>query len=125
MTWMPMPKLTLPQIVLVVMTCASLCSGPRTAFWCTLAVNDGSSASLNFSAIAVGANTDVSGEYGFGNGGTTGLLDHFVSASTASVTPFGGANRDGSVALDGPQGGLVANPLPIGLGPFRMSGSPH
>ena len=75
-----------------------------------------SSASLNFSVINVGADADVSGEYGFGNGGSTGLLDNFVSANTANTTPFGGANLNGPLSLNGPQSGLVANPLPIGLG---------
>ena len=74
-----------------------------------------SSASLNFSLIDVVADTDVSGEYGFGNGGATGLLDNFISGNTANTTPFGGTNLDGPVDLDGPQGGLVANPLPISL----------
>ena len=75
-----------------------------------------SSASLNFSISNVGANADVSGEYGFGNGGSTGLFDNFISGNSAGITPFGGANLDGPVSLNGPQAGLVANPLPIGLG---------
>lgn len=66
------------------------------------------SASVNFSIANVGANADVSGEYGFGNGGATGLLDNFVSGNTAGATPFGGANLDGPVSLNGPQGGLVS-----------------
>ncbi len=76
------------------------------------------SASVNFSVLNVGANADVSGEWGFGNGGTTGFELHpnFISAMTAGVTPFGGANLDGRTELDGPQGGLVASPAVVSLG---------
>ncbi len=75
-----------------------------------------SSASVNFSVAEVGANADVSGEYGFGNGGTTGLHANFVSGNTAGATPFGGANLDGPIELNGPQGGLIANPAVVSLG---------
>lgn len=74
-----------------------------------------SSASLNFSVTVV-PDMVISGEYGFGNAGATGLLTNFVSSNTANATPFGGANLDGPPVLDGPQAGLAANPLPIGLG---------
>lgn len=76
------------------------------------------SSSINFSVLNVGPNADVSGEWGFGNGGTTGFEFHpnFISAMTAGVTPFGGANLDGRTELDGPQGGLVANPMVVSLG---------
>ena len=74
------------------------------------------SESLSFSVIDVGANADVSGEFGFGNSGATGLFDNFISGNTANATPFGGANLDGPAGLNGPQAGLVANTLPIGLG---------
>lgn len=75
-----------------------------------------SSASVNFSIANVGANADVSGEYGFGNMDGTGALTNFVSSNTAVATPFGGANLDGPVAIDGPQAGLVANPILVPLG---------
>lgn len=71
------------------------------------------SQSLNFDVMNVGASADVSGEWGFGNGGTTNLPPNFVSAMTAGATPFGGANLDGPVDLNGPQGGLVPSPQPI------------
>ncbi len=74
------------------------------------------SASVNFSITNVGASADVSGEFGYGNGGATGLLPNFVSGNTAGVTPFGGANLDGPVNLNGPQAGLVANPNVVSLG---------
>ena len=74
------------------------------------------SRSLNFNIQNVGPNEDVSGEWGYGNMDGTGLLTNFISANTAQVTPFGGLNLDGPVNIDGPQGGLVADPLLIPLG---------
>lgn len=74
------------------------------------------SASVNFDVTPVGSNAIVSGEYGYGNSGTTGLFNNFFSSNTAGATPFGGANLDGPVQLDGPQGGLVANPALVPLG---------
>lgn len=57
-----------------------------------------------------GAGFDVSGEWG----ATVGAFDpgdgfnyHFASANEAHVTQFSGANRDGPVGLNGPQGGVV------------------
>jgi PEP-CTERM motif len=75
-----------------------------------------SSASLNFSITNVVANADVSGEFGYGNMDGTGALTNFVSSNTAAATAFGGANLDGTPNIDGPQGGLVANPAVIPLG---------
>lgn len=72
------------------------------------------SASQNFSLGDLGAGTDVSGEYGFGNGGTTGLFDNFVSTNIAGATPFGGLNRDGPAVLNGPQGGLTNGLIALG-----------
>jgi hypothetical protein len=58
----------------------------------------------------------VSGEWGFGNMDGSGALPNFVSANAAQATPFGGSNLDGPVNLDGPQGGLVADPPLVSLG---------
>lgn len=74
------------------------------------------SSSLNFSISNVGPNADVSGEFGYGNMDGTGALTNFVTSNTAVATPFGGANLDGPVSIDGPQGGLVANPAIVPLG---------
>ncbi len=75
-----------------------------------------SSQTVNFSTGSYGPGTDVSGEFGFGNGGGSGQMTNFVSGNTAQATPFGGANLDGPVNLSGPQGGLIsATPIvPIG-----------
>ena len=72
--------------------------------------------SLNFSVSDVGSNADVGGEWGYGNGGESGNLQNFVSGNTAGLTLFGGANLDGPVNPDGPQAGLVANPVLVALG---------
>lgn len=74
------------------------------------------SLSLNFSILNVGANADVSGEYGYGNGDGSGALQNFFSTNTSGATPFGGANLDSTVNIDGPQAGLVANPAIVPLG---------
>jgi hypothetical protein len=77
-----------------------------------------SSASVNFDITNVGANADVSGEWTYGNMDGTGLLTNFISASISGpgTTVFGGANLDGPVDPDGPQGGLVADPILVPLG---------
>ena len=77
-----------------------------------------SSQSLEFDKIGVGPNADVSGEYGYGNEDGTGLLTNFITAEKAQAIEFGGTNLDGPGNIDGPQGGLVSNPLidPPGLG---------
>jgi MYXO-CTERM domain-containing protein len=74
------------------------------------------SSTVNFSIANVGPSGDVSGEWGYGNGGGTGILTNFVTGNTAGATPFGGANLDGPAGLDGPQGGLVADPILVALG---------
>lgn len=73
------------------------------------------SASANFDSGAYAAMADVSGEWGYG-GGQSGLLTDAISALTAGMTQFPGANLDGPDGLDGPQGGLVANPAVVSLG---------
>ncbi len=65
--------------------------------------------SLNFDAGSFAANSDVSGEWGYGNGGGTGLHQHYVSGNQAGTTAFGGPNLDGSPNLNGPQGGLISS----------------
>lgn len=75
-----------------------------------------SSSSLNFDIQNVGPDEDVSGEWGYGNMDGTGALTNFISANEAQATPFGGLNLDGPVAIDGPQAGLVANPVIVALG---------
>lgn len=74
------------------------------------------SASLNFSTGSYGPGFDVSGEWGYGNMDGTGALTNFVSANAAQGTPFGGPNLDGPDNIDGPQGGLVADPVLVALG---------
>jgi hypothetical protein len=74
------------------------------------------STSINFSSGIYGPNSDVSGEWGFGNAGTTGLSANFISTNTSHATPFGGANLDSTANLSGPQAGLVADPELVSLG---------
>lgn len=76
------------------------------------------SASVNFSILNVGANADVSGEFAYGNMDGTGLLPNFIAATIGGpmTTPFGGANLDGPVSIDGPQAGLIADPALVPLG---------
>ena len=79
--------------------------------------------SLNFSTGFYGAGADVSGEWGFGNSGATGMFDHYISANAAGTTAFGSVNLDGPSSLAGPSGGLVADPLPMSIG--GQSGIQH
>ncbi len=72
--------------------------------------------SINFDTGEYGPGTNVSGEWGYGNEDGTGALTNFISSSTPQATPFGGPNLDGPVEIDGPAGGLVANPLPVPMG---------
>lgn len=70
------------------------------------------SQSVNFYSFH-GPGSNVSGEFGFGNSGTTGFENHpnFVSSSSGgSPTRFNGPNLHGppSGSLNGPQGGLVS-----------------
>lgn len=57
----------------------------------------------------VGANDDISGEWGFGNIGSTNMYPQMISANEAHMMPFGGANLVGPVALNGPGGGVISN----------------
>ena len=75
-----------------------------------------SSMSIDFDAGAFGPGADVSGEYGYGNMDGSGALPNFFSGNTAGATPFGGPNLDGPDSIDGPQGGMVANPVLVPLG---------
>ena len=74
--------------------------------------------SINFSRVShpLGPWANVSGEWGYGNDGTTGMLPNLVSSMTAHTTPFPGANLDGPVNLNGPQGGLVPQTPLLSLG---------
>ena len=76
------------------------------------------SQSVNFDQVMsqLGPGEDVTGEYGYGNSGGSGALTNFVSAHIAHGTPFGGTNLDGPLNLSGPQGGLIANPIPMSIG---------
>ncbi len=68
--------------------------------------------------------TDISGEWGYGNSGTTGFgtLVNFVSAMEAGTTAFGGMNLGAGSELDGPQGGLTNGIVDLGgLGAVRNS----
>jgi len=74
------------------------------------------SQTINFDTGSYGPGTNVGGEWGFGNNDTSGGLMNLISANTSGATPFGGPNLDGPAGLDGPQGGLVANPPVADLG---------
>lgn len=74
------------------------------------------SQSVNFSTGFYGPGSDIGGEWGFGNNNGTGALPNMVSGNTAGITPFGGPNLDGPASLDGPQAGLVADPILVPLG---------
>lgn len=80
---------------------------------------DASDKSLNFSEVVsqLGQGDDVSSEWGYGNIGATGMLTNLVSANTSHVSPFSAMpNLDGPEGLDGPQGGIVANPAVVDIG---------
>jgi hypothetical protein len=74
--------------------------------------------SINFDNVItqLGAGDDVSGEWGYGNTGGTGMLTNIVSTNAANVTRFSGANLDGPLSLDGPQGGICTDPPQVSLG---------
>lgn len=74
------------------------------------------SETINFDTGWYGPGANVSGEWGYGNEDGTGALTNFISSNTPQATPFGGPNLDGPDEIDGPQGGLVADPLPVPLG---------
>lgn len=75
-----------------------------------------SSSSINFSITNVGPNSDVSGEYGYGNMDGTGALTNFVTATRSQATPFGGTNLTGPVNIDGPEAGLLSAIASVPLG---------
>ena len=74
------------------------------------------SSSVNFDMGFFGPLADISGEYGYGNSGGSGALQNLLTTNSAQAIPFGGPNLDGPENLDGPQGGLVADPILVGLG---------
>jgi hypothetical protein len=74
------------------------------------------SMSLNFSSGAYGPGTDIGGEWGSGNSGISGALPNAISGNTSGITPFGGPNLDDPLNLDGPQAGLVADPILVPVG---------
>lgn len=72
-----------------------------------------SSQSISFDHVSMqlGPGDDVSGEWGFGNGGREARhLQNFVTTTADSATAFSGTNLDGPEELDGPQGGLATDP---------------
>ncbi len=71
--------------------------------------------SINFD-INLGADDDVSGEWGYGNTGGTGMLTNIVSTNTAKATRFSDTNLDGPLDLDGPQAGICTDPPQVSLG---------
>jgi len=74
-----------------------------------------SSFTVDFDQIStqLGPNSDISGEWAYGNMDGTGALANFVSVNIAQGTPFGGPNLDGPTNVDGPQGGLIPSTGPI------------
>lgn len=74
------------------------------------------SQTINFDTGSYGPGTNVGGEWGFGNNDSSGGLMNLISANTSGAVPFGGPNLDGPSSMDGPQGGLVANPPIADLG---------
>jgi len=66
----------------------------------------------------LGAGDEVSGEWGYGNSGSTSLLRNLVTTMKAKAKRFDGANLDGpkNGNLNGPQGGIAADPLLVDLG---------
>jgi len=74
------------------------------------------SQSVNFDITNVGANANVSGEYGYGNSDGSGALPNFVTGNSSGATPYGGANLDGPDGLNGPQAGLFSAAAGVPLG---------
>ena len=74
--------------------------------------------SINFSLIdpQLGPGADVSGEWGYGNTGGTGMLTNIVSTNAAKATRFSDTNLDGPLSLDGPQAGICTDPPQVSLG---------
>jgi len=70
---------------------------------------------LNLPAGWVG---DLGGEWGYGNYDGTGLLTNLISVGSAQTSVFGGPNLGGppSGSLDGPEGGILADPMVVTIG---------
>jgi len=83
-----------------------------------IAVIGPGSESIAFDAVVtqLGPGDDVSGEWGYGNTGTTGMYLNLVSTNGSHTTAMGSVNLDGPAGLDGPQGGLCTDPPVISLG---------
>jgi len=84
------------------------------------AMTGSSSYSIGYGANDVGPNENIGGEWGYGNAGTTGLFNNFISTNTAGTTArfdpsqnLGGPPGGG---LNGPEGGIIANPAVASLG---------
>lgn len=92
--------------------------GPEIISGDVIIGDDASDQSLNFDIGSLGNGADVSYEWGYGNNGSTSMLDNMVSVNTSHMTRFSnvGPNLDGPDGLDGPQGGLVADPVIVDLG---------
>lgn len=74
------------------------------------------SETVNFDTYR-GEGENVSGEWGYGNGGTTNMHDNFISAMRAGTEArFGSENLDGPTNLNGPQGGILAGDFLMDLG---------
>ncbi|MDD4888835.1 MAG: PEP-CTERM sorting domain-containing protein [Phycisphaerae bacterium] len=74
---------------------------------------------VNFDHVSqqLTAGADVSAEWGFGNDGhKIELGTNFASAMRSHTTAFATGNLDGPSNLDGPQGGLIADPALVPLG---------
>jgi hypothetical protein len=64
----------------------------------------------------LGAGADISGEWGYGNMDGSGLLPNFVTTLSSHSTRFPGENLIGPPGLDGPQGGICADPPLVDIG---------
>ncbi|MCG3180994.1 MAG: hypothetical protein BIFFINMI_03361 [Phycisphaerae bacterium] len=83
----------------------------------TAVLGDGAH-TVNFDNVSsqLGEGGDVSSEWGYTNGVYAPLSYNVVTAMRSHSTPFASGNLDGPDNLDGPQGGLVADPLRASLG---------
>ncbi len=84
----------------------------------------GTGSTAYFETGTYGAPSIISGEWGYGNSGTTGFgtLVNYVSAMQAGTTAFSVTNLDGPAVLDGPQSGLTNGIIPLGgLGAVQSS----
>jgi hypothetical protein len=103
----------------------SIFQGSITITGGSVVVGSGSTAYFRTSTSSTfGATDDISGEWGYGNSGTTGFgtLVNYVSAMQAGTTAFSDVNLDSTPQLDGPQGGLTAGIIGLGgLGAVQNS----